>query len=667
MIKWVVPAVVIASFMHFTFLGFLTPLKIPAFIKVHRIINTAFRKGHDENEEKQNTVEEIRSLYEYFSDFPVHNMVVSFFCLTVISIIVVSYQGYDWFIAGIVTFEELLSVEKILMLSFLVVIVLYGISTYLLTEALTNTERTYYYNLLLKRGLSIKPRAFMSVQVKSSFLLLLMIIALLTFAALLEKGIFYNFGIKSIVFYFIISITAMIIFLRITIRPIVKILEDMGRVTREIASGGRAGFNYLSLEKEIVSIEHALMDMSTEIEEYRKNLESKVEQRTDELQNALADLKVRDDQIQKQLDMASVIQRSILPGNIEDWNELKFAVRYIAMEKIGGDFYDVHQLKDDKLGVMIADVSGHGIPAALVTTMAKISFGNAGLKYDSPKRIFQDVNQSILDHVKTQDYLTCFMVAIDDDYNVVYSNASHQKAILLRTESGKLGLLDTNGLFIGAIEEARDSYEEKTIKLTYGDRIILYTDGIPEAINSDRKEYSNKRLESVIFQNRNLPLEEFCDSIIDDLENHIGNASVEDDITLLVIELARDEAVTIIKDAKKLISSHKFYEAIELLEGGLKRYPGNQKLLYNLSKNYFRVNNFNKAVQHIEKYVANDKRNKYAFYIAGASYYQMMDYVNAIEYFERALGIDSNFSNALFALGMTYKKKGEKEGSCKNL
>jgi sigma-B regulation protein RsbU (phosphoserine phosphatase) len=308
---------------------------------------------------------------------------------------------------------------------------------------------------------------------------------------------------------------------------------------------------------------------------------------------------------------------------------------------------------------MIADVSGHGIPAALVTTMAKISFTNASIKYDSPRRIFQDVNKNILDHVKTQDYMTCFMVAIDEEYNVVYSNASHQKAILLRTEESRIELLDTSGLFIGAIEEASESYDELSVKLNYGDRIILYTDGIPEANNEERKDYSNARLEEVIIANRRLPLDEFANFILEDVQRHIGNASVEDDITLIVIELSRDEAVDIIKTSKKLINIHKYTEAIELLEKGLIKYPNNQKLLYNLGKNFFRINNFSKSISSFEKYLANDKRNKHAFYINGSSYYQMFDYDNAIINYEKALEIDSNHVISLFAVAMCYKKKGD--------
>jgi sigma-B regulation protein RsbU (phosphoserine phosphatase) len=356
--------------------------------------------------------------------------------------------------------------------------------------------------------------------------------------------------------------------------------------------------------------------------------------------------------------MASVIQRSMLPDRLDDWNEIKFSVRYNAMEKIGGDFYDIFQLKDNKIGVIIADVSGHGIPAALVTAMAKISFGNAGILFDSPRRIYQEVNKNIIEHMKTQDYLTCFMIAVDDDYNVTYSNASHQKAVLLR-ENGEIEYLDTGGLFIGALEEARDTYEEKQTSISYGDRIILYTDGIPEAQNSEKKEYSNEGFERSILSHKDKDLEDFTEAIIGDVRDYMGDVGSLDDITLLIIELAWDEAVDIVKNSRKMVAAHKYLEAIEMLENGLARLPGNQKILYNLAKNYFRVNNYSKAVHTIEKYLEKDKKNKFAYYINGASHYQMMDYKSAVEQFNLAVSIDQNMVNALFALAMSYKNLGD--------
>ncbi len=643
----------IVSIMYFVQMGVFTPIGIPAFMKNHRKINRAFKENLDIERER------LHDIYLSFTDLVMHNFMAGVLYCALTGVITLAIVYYEYRFMEAFPRLDFLIIVRTLVICMIIIIIFMGMSVYLLTEYVTINERTRLYNEILRDGTRLNPRPLIGIRMKFFIFVVLMLTVLLSFAAMVEKTRFYrNFDIRLIVVYFIMCFILGIIMMQITTNSILNILADVRRVIKIIAGGGRGAFGIISLEAEFASIEYGLMEMAWEIDEHRKNLEMKVEERTLELQNVLSDLKVRDDQIQKQLDMASVIQRSILPGQIDDWNELKFSIRYMAMEKIGGDFYDVHQLKDDKLGIMMADVSGHGIPAALLTTMAKISFGNAGQKFDSPRKIFQEVNQNILDHVKTQDYMTCFMVSIDDEYNVIYSNASHQKGILLRTSMTEIEELDTNGLFIGAIEEARDTYEEKTTTLTYGDRLILYTDGIPEALNEERKEFSIERLKKVILDNRNLELEAFSDSIIKNVQRFVGNAQVEDDITLLVIELARDEAVDMIKNSRKMINAHQYYEAIELLENGLEKYPDNQKIQYALAKSYFRVNNFNRSMHYIEKYLEGDKRNKYALYIAGASCYQMLDYPGAIEYFDRALDIDPNFVNALFALGMSHKKTG---------
>ena len=654
LMKWLPIAVAIPSLMHYVMFGLLEPVGVPAFLKSLRAVNRTYRNNMEVPSE------ELTAVYTNFSDIPMVNLIVAVLNTALAAVIVIGLSFYEYqFSVGYST-AEFLAVVKISVLTVIIIIVLYGMATYLISESLTNRERTQLYNRIVQEGMRFKPRALIGIRLKFLFFVWLMIITLLTFAALMEKVRFFGeYSIALLAAYFGISVLASFLLMQITTGSIMRILNDLIRVARAIASGGTAGYEVLSLEREFTAIEYALMETGREIEDYRKDIEGKVALRTEELQDALSSLRSRDEQIQKQLDMASVIQRSILPGRIDDWNELKFAVRYMAMEKIGGDFYDVHLLKDERIGIMIADVSGHGIPAALVTTMAKMSFSNAGAKYDSPKKIFQEMNQNILDHVKTQDYMTCFMLAIDDEYNVAYSNASHQKAMLLREKTGAIEHLDTNGLFIGALEEARDSYEENRTKLEYGDRIILYTDGIPEAINEERHEYSNRRLEEIVVKNRNLHVEEYADAIISDVRRFIGNAQLFDDITCLVVELVRDEAVDIIKNSKAQISSHQYDEATAILEKGLKKYPDNQKIMYNLAKNYFRINNYRRAIDTIERYIARDEMNKNAYYIGGAANYQMGEFDAAIEYFTRALELDTVFVNALFAMGMAHKKKGD--------
>ncbi len=653
-IKWLSVAVITVTFFHYMQFGMLTRLGIPAIQKSLRAINK-YIHGNELNGTIDDS--ELNRLYIYVSELPLYNMVSAVFYVILALVIMLALIYTDMSYAGKFDPEIFKIIVKISGIAMVVSLILYGMSTYLFTDIITGYERATCYNELLRRNINITPRVLVGVRVKFSFFVILMVLTLLTFAALMEKSRFYSeSNIGVILLYFVFAVVMSMFLMGVNANSILRILNEMRRISKNISEGQEAEFNVISVDREFSAIEYGLIEMSKEIQEYRKNLEMKVEQRTIELQSALSDLKEKDDLIQKQLDIAGTIQRGILPGKIDDWNELKFSTRYIAMEKIGGDFYDVFQLKGNKLGLLVADVSGHGIPAALLTTMAKISFGNACLKYDSPRRIFQEVNENILEHVKTQDYLTCFFVGIDEEYNVSYANASHQKGILLRTDEGRIELLDTNGLFIGAIEEARESYEEKATKLNYHDRLILYTDGIPEAIDENRTEYSNERLEQIILKNRHLPVEDFTNAIIEDVQRFIGNTPVVDDITLLVIELARDEAIDIIKSAKKLVEANKYYEAIDYLERGLNLYPENRKLLYNLAKNYFRVNNYSRTVETIKKYIAADKRNKYAFYVCGAAYYQMMDYQNALEMLEEALRIDQNFVNAHFALGMAYKK-----------
>lgn len=657
LVKWLPLAVVVPTVLHYVQFGLLTPLKIPAFFKSLRRINSSFKSGTlDTSLDNQ----EIHNLYVDLSHLPMYNMITASLYGAFCGLLFIVLVYFDYYTSGELVEYKMKIVTRVVAVAVLVVVILYGMSTYLITEILINRGRAQCYNQMRIRGMDVYPRGLIGLRVKFSFFVVLMVITLFTFAAMMEQFRLYQVSRYDVIItYFVISIIAGLFLMYVNSDSIMRVLNEMAIVTKRISEGEAASFRVMSYEEEFAAIEYSVMEMAYEIQEHRKNLELKVEQRTEELQQALGDLKDKDDLIQKQLEIAGNIQRSILPGKIDDWNELKFSVRYIAMEKIGGDFYDVYQLKDDRLGVLIADVSGHGIPAALVTSMAKISFGNASLQYDSPKRIFQDVNQNILEHVKTQDYLTGFFVTIDDEYNVIYANASHQKAILIRNDEGRIELLDTNGLFIGAVEEARETYEEMATKLNYGDRLVLYTDGIPEAVNENREEYSTDRLQDVVLKNRHLPMEDFTSYIIEDVQRFIGNSPVEDDITLLVIELARDEAVDIIRQSKKLVSEHKYYEAIDYLERSLTLYQDNRKLLYNLAKNYFRVNNYGKTVECVEKYVDMDKRNKYAYYVGGAAYYQMMNYENSIRYLEKAQSLDPNFTNALFALGMAYKKSGK--------
>ncbi len=656
-LRWFPVTGLITTAAYLLSFGILTPFKIPALTRSLRLINNSFEGDRLKNIEDNDL---LRELLEAMSFLPIICTIASAFFVVFFGILTGIFIFIDTYMSDSFSFVLVREILGTGLIGSGVTAIISGMLCYLFTDIITNHDKTNCYHELRDRGIRIPPVANIRISIKLGFFLLLMIISLLIFGSQIERGRYYGeTDITLLVVYFLVTVLIGFILMSVNANSILRIVADLRRVAREIAAGGEGKFQFLPSESEFADIEYTIMEMKREIDENRKTLEAKVEDRTKELNAALLDLREKDDLVQRQLDMAGTIQRGILPGKIEAWNGVNFAVRYIAMEKIGGDFYDVYPLKENKMSLLIADVSGHGIPAALVTAMAKISFGNAHLKYDSPRRIFQEVNHDMLDHVKTQDYLTCFLLVIDDDYNVTYSNASHQKAMLLRTEEGKIELMDTNGLFIGAIKEANETYEEKSVKLNYGDRIILYTDGIPEAVNDKNEEYTNERLEEMALKHRNLPLEEFIDSLVLDLQNFMGVTPMQDDVTLLIVELEKDEALEIMRTVKHLINENKFNEAIDRLRSGLALYPDNQKLLYNLGKNYFRVNDIENAIACFSRYVEKDKTNKYAYYIGGTAYYQKKDYDNAVRFLEEAVKLDPNFVNAMFAAGMVYKTLGK--------
>ncbi|MBN2040422.1 MAG: SpoIIE family protein phosphatase [Spirochaetes bacterium] len=649
-------AVMAVYFLQFGILSF---IRIPAFHSFLRIINKQL-KGRSIN--PVITDDDLRKLYKSLTRIPIYNTLIVFVLLVVSSAVFyitsyVSLSPYgDQFMILLMEYLR----TSIILHGFVVVIA--TLLTYVLTDSLTSLERAGSYNELWKRNYFDRPVSYLRLRIKFLIIIALILISLGSFLFLIiQKQLYQDIAVSGFIIYFLSSVFAAIAIIILTSNSILRIFRDMSRVAQDITRELPVSFRVLPLEGEFADVEYLVLTMNKEIIEHRLNLEAKVAERTEELRVALVDLKERDDMVQKQLDMAGTIQRGILPGKINDWNELKFSVRYYAMEKIGGDFYDVQRMGSNKIGLYVADASGHGIPAALVTTMAKVSFGNAFLKYESPKKIFREVNRELLEHIKTQEYLTCFMVLIDDEYNVTYSNASHQKAIILRSSEGRIETLDTGGLFIGAIEDARDTYEEKTTRLNYGDRLILYTDGIPEALNPARESYSNEKFEQVILRNRDLKLKEFTNSLIEDLQNFVAGYQVQDDITLLVIELERDPTIDMVRDVRKLNSEKKYSESVNLLTNGLEKFPENQKLLYNLAKTNFMAGDFEKVIENINKYIRLESDNKYAYYLAGAASYKLHDLDSAVDLFQKALNIDSNFINALFAIGKTFKEKGQNQ------
>jgi len=247
-------------------------------------------------------------------------------------------------------------------------------------------------------------------------------------------------------------------------------------------------------------------------------------------------------EMMKELKMAQRVQQSIIPNydDLPKLKELKFGYEYTPMENVGGDLLDIIRIGKNNYGFLIADVSGHGVPAALITTMAKVFFNSHTEWGITPgevcKRVHDDINKFIGD---LYYYLTAFYGIINlETSEFKYTNAGHQPAIIYRHNTSTIEELHSTGTLIGIFNEPQ--YETKTVKLEKGDRILIYTDGIIEAKNNEDKFYESERLYEYVANKSHLPPKEFVDGLIKDVEDFCGDNPPDDDRAILYIEFISD-------------------------------------------------------------------------------------------------------------------------------
>ena len=173
--------------------------------------------------------------------------------------------------------------------------------------------------------------------------------------------------------------------------------------------------------------------------ELNERLEEEVQRKTGELAGALTELQRRDRVIKRELQMAADIQSGILPPESLELKGLRVGSYHSFMTGVGGDYFDIYRISENRVGLVMADVSGHGIPAALVTVMAKISFMNVTRRNSSPMKVLEIVNRVLartLSPLTSLSYLTAFFISIDENYYVHYTSAAHVATLVYRKGSG---------------------------------------------------------------------------------------------------------------------------------------------------------------------------------------------------------------------------------------
>lgn len=245
--------------------------------------------------------------------------------------------------------------------------------------------------------------------------------------------------------------------------------------------------------------------------------------------------------ISKELEIARRIQSSTLPQFVPTLAGLEIAARYSPMSAVAGDFYDFLCVDEKRVGILVADVTGHGVPAALIASMLKVAFASQAAHAHDPVRVLTGLNGALCGKFE-EHFVTAAYLFVDLEKSLLhYSAAAHPPLLLASRAAGNVREIEENGLMLGMFPEA--AYTSVEIRVCSGDRCLLYTDGLFEAKNAMQEEFGKARCKEFLGTQLDIPAARFANTLLHNIARFSGHNSArtqEDDITLLVLDFQQD-------------------------------------------------------------------------------------------------------------------------------
>jgi sigma-B regulation protein RsbU (phosphoserine phosphatase) len=252
----------------------------------------------------------------------------------------------------------------------------------------------------------------------------------------------------------------------------------------------------------------------------------------------LTSITAEKERISAELSIATQIQANMLPNIFPDREEFDHYAVMVPAKEVGGDFYDFFFIDSKHLGIVIADVSGKSIPAALFMVVAKTLINNHAREKETPQEVFMNVNNLLRDGNETAMFVTSWFGVLElDTYNLTYVNAGHNPP-LLKKGNGSFEYLKTpRGFVLAGIDNFK--YKQLELQLSQGDTLFLYTDGVTEANNQADELYGGKRLQNILNLNSGLPPTGLLPIVKEDIDKFAQGAPQFDDITMLALKIKK--------------------------------------------------------------------------------------------------------------------------------
>ncbi len=325
---------------------------------------------------------------------------------------------------------------------------------------------------------------------------------------------------SAIIFAAVVMLT--LIARRMVSRPIARLTESVQGFVSE--SGVMKATLELHTGDEMQTLSEAFGKMVRDIDRYTKNLALAVAEK---------------ERISAELSVATNIQASMLPSIFPPFPERPELDIYATMtpaKEVGGDFYDFFLVDDDRLAIVMADVSGKGVPAALFMVIAKTLLKNVAQTGLSPKDVLETVNNQLCVGNEAGMFVTVWLGILEiSSGKLTCSNAGHEYPTIKRCGGDYELIKDKHGFVLAGMEGSH--YREYEVLMAPGDRLFLYTDGVAEATNANNEFYGTEKMLKVLNNNKNISCEELLYKIKEDIDSFVKEAPQFDDITMLSLEI----------------------------------------------------------------------------------------------------------------------------------
>jgi sigma-B regulation protein RsbU (phosphoserine phosphatase) len=237
--------------------------------------------------------------------------------------------------------------------------------------------------------------------------------------------------------------------------------------------------------------------------------------------------------MQEEIRLASRIQQELLPKQAPTIPGYDIAGKSIPAQVVGGDYFDFIPIEDGTLAVCLGDVTGKGLPASLLMANTQATLRGQALLKATARESIQRANKLLHQSTDPEKFVTLFYGILDPSrHSLSYSNAAQDPPILV-SRDGSMRRLEAGGVALGMLEEF--PFDEETVQLQPGDLLVISSDGISEAMNPAREQYSDIRLQQLVVQHLNNPAAELIDAIVNAVKSHAGTAPQADDMTLVVV------------------------------------------------------------------------------------------------------------------------------------